>query len=102
MTSISESKLAGILVESITPSLPADRGIAIIGGLNINSMPKDFLHIWMPRPSLRMHAKHDSPYNVNPLLLRSSCLHHTISRVVDDFPAILDELKHSVTFLGKK
>lgn len=103
---LSESKLAGILVESITPSLPADRGIAIIGiGLNINSMPEDFPpHLDAPAISLRMHAKkHESPLQREPIAAAILCaLHHTISRVVDDFPAILDELKTFSDLLGQK
>jgi len=103
---LAESKVAGILVESITPTLPADRGIAIIGiGLNINSMPEDFPpHLDAPAISLRMHAaKHDSQLQREPIAAAIlGALHRTILRSVEDFPSILDELKTFSELLGQR
>ena len=103
---LAEAKVAGILVESITPAISTDPGIAVIGiGLNINSIHDDFPeHLDAPAISLRMHSgSQDSLMPREPIAVALICaLHRMVLRCIDDFPAMLDELKARSALLGQR
>ncbi|MED5585462.1 MAG: biotin--[acetyl-CoA-carboxylase] ligase [Verrucomicrobiota bacterium] len=103
---LSKAKVAGILVESITPSVSTDCGIAVIGiGLNVNSMPEDYPeNLDAPATSLRMHAgEHPSRLQREPIAASLLyALHRAVLRSREDFPAILEELKPFSNLLGQR
>ena len=98
------AKVAGILVESVTPSVSEDPGIAVIGiGLNINSTLDDFPgHLDAPATSLGMHFNpQGSLLPREPIAAALLCsLHHMVLRCVNDFTAMVDELKAASALLG--
>ena len=104
---LARAKVAGILVESITPAITGDLpGIAVIGiGLNINSTSDDFpAQLAAPATSLRMNLEPSvetlarEPIAISIL----SSLYHLILRCVDDFAPILHELKATSALLGHR
>ena len=101
---LARSKVAGILVESITPAGPGDPGgIAVIGiGLNINSISDDFPgQLTAPATSLRIHSKTSGTLPREPVAISIlSSLSHLILRCMDDFAPLLDQLKSSSALLG--
>ena len=100
---LANAKVAGILVESITPSVSTDPGIAVIGiGLNINSTLDDFPgQLDAPATSLRIHSGSLLPRE--PIAAALLCsLHRMVLRCVDDFAAMVDELKAASSLLGHR
>ncbi|MCP4846730.1 MAG: biotin--[acetyl-CoA-carboxylase] ligase [Verrucomicrobiaceae bacterium] len=103
---LANAKVAGILIESITPSVSADQGMAVIGiGLNINSTPEDFPeHLDSPATSLRMHCTPQDPLLPRePIAVALLCsLHRMVLRCINDFATMVDELKAASALLGHK
>lgn len=104
---LARAKVAGILVESITPAITGDLpGIAVIGiGLNVNSTSDDFpAPLAAPATSLRMNLNpcvEDLPREPVAISILSS-LHRLILRCMDDFAPILHELKATSALLGHR
>ena len=103
---LARAKVAGILVESITPAGPGNPpGIAVIGiGLNINSTSDDFPgQLAAPATSLRIHSKTNDVLPREPVAISIlSSLSHFILRCMDDFAPLLDELKSCSALLGHR
>jgi BirA family biotin operon repressor/biotin-[acetyl-CoA-carboxylase] ligase len=104
---LAHAKVAGILVESITPAKTGDPpGIAVIGiGLNINSTPDDFPgQLAAPATSLRMNSQPHIKALPRELFAISilSSLYRRILCCVDDFAAIVHELKATSALLGHR